>query len=1301
MQKYKKYNIGLDLGVASVGWCVTDDNGKMLKKNGKHMWGSRLFSEANTAAERRAFRSSRRRLERRKERIKILQDLIKDDIERDYPNFFPMLRETSLTADDKQIAERILGKKHNLFSEEDNTDIQYYKEFPTIYHLRKYLITTNNKVDIRLVYLAIHHIIKYRGNFLYEGDFSTNLDMINENVDNIVKFLENTYDIHITISNDEFIKILSDESLKKADKKDLLLEKFSFDKEDKKVVTNIINAILGYKFEVSSIFDMTEEKKISFSVEIDKEDEIVVSIGEQGFIFESLKNIYSWYILQDMLSNENFISSAFIKKYDKYEGDLNLLKSVYKKHLLSKYNAMFREKAANNYVAYTGKNKGKTNKKCKLDDFYFTIKKDFEELDNSIQEKAVILAEIGNNGFLKKINSVENGAIPYQLHKKELEIILEKQSKFYKTLEENKEKIISLLTFRIPYYVGPLAQNCKGSEWSWIVRKDEGNIRPWNFDQIVDVDKTAEEFIRRMTNKCTYLLSEDVMPKQSIIYSKYCVLNEINNLKVNEKHIAKDMKKKIYNELFLQKKKITIDDIRELYRKNQQNADMITGLSDGRNFTSSMSSYIELSKIIGHVDDSNIDLCEKLIYWITIFEDKSILKRKIENLKLFDDRQIKKLVKIKYTGWSRLSRKLVNGIKSEDRNETILEKLENTTDNFMQIINKKEYGFDKKIESYIPKEQKKIMYEDVKELQTSPANKRGIWQAILVVNEIVKIMGNEPTNIYIEFSRNNEENPKLKCKRAHKLMEKYDEINEIKDDNKSLYNELKNHLSDKEFSDRLYLYFTQMGKCLYSGKPLDIDRLSEYQIDHIIPQSYIKDDSLDNRALVISIENQRKSDNLLLNESIQNNQKKWWSFLLANNLITQKKYYRLTKAKMFETTEDEVKFIERQLVETRQITKHVTNMLCNQYRNTKIFALRAELTGHFRNKYGIYKIRDVNNCHHAQDAYIISTIGNIISKKWRNTDEYEYGKHIKDYIKSDNFLKEKHSIVMGMVGKYVDIAEVKECMNYKDYFISRMVEELTGKFYGQTLVSPKEKPAINLKNDKSIEKYGGYTQEKKAYSTIYQYKDTKGKILCRLIGIPVKVATDIKNKKQTLEGYIEQIANERNEEFIKIIRERIMKNQEYIDENGMLMMFVSDSEIKCAKQLIITPELNEILHYIYTGKVDEIEGRYTDIYEYAFDKLMKKIRNEYLCFNNWYEKIIDKKEEFMNLDKKEKCAVIEHLVSLISTSMANLKIIGLSDSAGRMHMQRFENKRLQNMLFIDKSVTGMYEKRISVWDGEQ
>lgn len=352
------------------------------------------------------------------------------------------------------------------------------------------------------------------------------------------------------------------------------------------------------------------------------------------------------------------------------------------------------------------------------------------------------------------------------------------------------------------------------------------------------------------------------MPKQSLLYSKFCVLNELNNIRIDGKHISKDTKKEIIEKVFKQKKKVTKRALIDFYKIEGINIKRIEGLQDGENFMSNMSAYIDMVKIFGKVDEQNYEKCENLIYWITIFEEKKILKRKIKNeYPEITEEQINKLVKLKYTGWSRLSKKLLVGLRAND-GENIMEKLEKTPLNFMQIINSKEYGFNKQLEKLIPKETKKITYNDIAEIPTSPANKRAIWQSICVVKEIAKITKNEPQNIYIEFARTEDVKKQMKDTRQKQLLKKYEEvekqIKELKNYDHTVYLQLKQHQNEKSLTEKMYLYYIQNGKCLYSGKPLNIDELNKYEVDHILPQSYIKDDSIDNKALVLKQENQRK-----------------------------------------------------------------------------------------------------------------------------------------------------------------------------------------------------------------------------------------------------------------------------------------------------------------------------------------------------------------------------------------------------------------------------------------------------------
>ena len=1301
LKKLADYNIGLDIGTNSVGWAVTDFNNNILKHGNKNMWGARLFNEGNTANQTRTFRGTRRRIERRKERINILQSLLLNDMEQEYPNFFPMLKETSKIKEERN-TELPDGKKYNLFSDLNFSDITYYKKYPTIYHLRKALVDNKEKYDIRLVYLAIHHIIKYRGNFLYEGDLKNDSNEILESINELLNFIQSTLEIDVISEADDIQNILKDKTKSKSEKKDILMSFFDYDKDEKPIINGIICAILGYKFDINKIFDTDiENSSISFSNEILNEEEIRDYLQDQVCIYEILQKIYNWFILQDILQGNVSISTAFINKYEKYKKDLQSLKSLYKSHLKSEYNNMFRKEENSSYASFD-----KNISSCPIENLYKRIRRDLEKIPEC-KEKNDILKDIENQNFLIKINTTANAAIPYQLHYQELEKILENQELYYSTIKENKQHILELMKFRIPYYVGPLAKEGK-SRFAWVVRNLNEKILPWTFDDVVNVDETAEKFIKRMTNKCTYLLNEDVIPKQSILYSEFCVLNELANVRVNNHKLSPKEKKLIIDKLFKVKKTVKLKDLKQMLIDYQVYPEItsITGLAEVDKFMSNMTSYIDMENILGEINETNIEMAENIIEWITIFEDKKILKRKIRKTYNLNEQIINKLSKKNYSGWSRLSKELLLGLKSYDDGKNIMEKLQTTKDNFMQIINNDKYGFNKQIEKRMKNQEKEITYEAIEEIPTSPANKRAIWQSLKIVKEITKIMKKEPKNIYIEFAREEQEKKKRKDNRAKALLKIYDkyeeEIRMLKDYNPNVYKELKKKQNEKDFNERLYLYFTQNGKCMYSSRPLNIDTLHLYEVDHILPQSYIKDDSLSNKALVYKEENQRKSGSLLLDEKIINKQETWWKQLRKNGLIDEKKYHNLTRRKMFETDKEKIKFVSRQLIETRQSTKYIANLLVSQYPKTDVFAIRSNLTHNFRKFFEIYKNRNVNDYHHAQDAYIISIIGNVIDEKLHYKDEYKYTEYVKNYIKKSEEEPNKNRtwIIMGMVSNNIDKSKVKAALNYKDCFITHKLEEQTGAFYNQTLYSPndkKVKAVIPLKDNMPVEKYGGYSGENKAYFTIYSYMDKKGRKQIGLIGVPVKVEYDIKNKKTTLIKYIKSIIGDSSN--IEIIRPKILKYQEYLDENGEPVALLSDSEIKTNKQLVVVPEINRLIYIMNQEKITEEEKQEVEAQiENVYNFLLEKMKDEYKIFTSIYVKLnnIETRELFKKLEYQDKVSTINGIIDLMHKGQGNLTKLKQGDRAGRKSGKAFRTEALNNMTFIDKSVTGMYERRYKV-----
>ena len=73
----------------------------------------------------------------------------------------------------------------------------------------------------------------------------------------------------------------------------------------------------------------------------------------------------------------------------------------------------------------------------------------------------------------------------------------------------------------------------------------------------------------------------------------------------------------------------------------------------------------------------------------------------------------------------------------------------------------------------------------------------------------------------------------------------------------------------------------------------------KWNIDHIWPQAKIKDDSLDNKVLVSSNENGKKSDSYPISDDIRHSMAGLWHSLYKKGLISEKKYQRLTRSTPF------------------------------------------------------------------------------------------------------------------------------------------------------------------------------------------------------------------------------------------------------------------------------------------------------------------------------------------------------------------------------------------------------------------
>ena len=1320
-----KYYIGVDIGTNSVGWAVIDENGNLLKKGKHHLWGSRLFDQAQTAQNRRNYRSSRRRYNKRRQRIGLLRLIMSDMVLEVDPSFFIRLEKTTFLdkEDKKAILKDNYKMNYNLFCDEDYNDKDYFKVYPTIYHLRKKLCESDEKADPRLIYLALHHIVKYRGNFLYEGQ-ELHLEPSNKEEDLKILFnmLSKNNDTTYDISDEQIQFILKTvvENISKTAKVDECMSHLKLNSEDKKIVKEFMRGLVGNKFNVSKLYmheDLQfddEDLKLQFSDKSYEEKimEYENVLEEKMEFIDLMQQFYSWIELSKIVGSDSqhaSISGAMVNIYERHREDLRTLKEVMLKIGKKEYDEMFKPTSKNvvNYYNYVNPVACSGDK---TDGFYKYVKKAIEKSDDSRKDE--ILQKIANETYMLKQTSKNNAYIPYQMQKDELIKILDHQEKYYPVLKENRDKIISILEFRIPYYYGPLDGN---KQFGWLIKKkgkENERILPWNHQEIVDVQETAAQFIKKLTNYCTYLPIEKVMPQKSLTCSMYEVLSEVNKIRIDGKLLPIDTKNRLIEDLFFKRKTVKEKDLINWLKQNQLTVGEITGYQKEKAFSSSLAPWIDFKEIFDEINDSNYDLIEKIIEDMTIFNEGSILKERLKKAYNLDQNKVKKIMKLKYSGWSRLSKKLINGIRADNKfgsSVSILDVMKESHMTLMEIINDQDLGFKQIIEKEnFKNETGSFEYEDIENLAGSPALKRGIWQTLQVIEEIKNYMGHEPKNIYIEFAREEQEKVRTTT-RVKKLKSIYNDIkNQLDVHGKEVYSNLNKQDEKSSIEKRLYLYYTQLGKCMYSGESLDIDKLSNYEIDHIFPRTLTSDDSLDNLVLVKKKENQRKLDDLVLPLEIRNKMEVFWKKLYDNGLITQTKYYRLMRD---EFRRDQIdKFINRQLVETRQIIKHVANIIENHYEDTKVFTVRANLSHEFREKYGIYKNRNVNDFHHAHDAYIACIIGRYIQIRFPGLEaKYVYDQYMQNVKKTKNNIdKENHGfIINSMKYECIDedtgeviwnperILDYIKCFNYRDVYITKKLDTNNRELFNVTILpndknSEKGKTKATIPVNKlrsNVRKYGGFSG---LQSDIVAIEGKKGKkIDRRLINLPILL------RYVSIEDQCKYIMENNKYSDIKIIK-KIKKNQ-LIEIDGGLYYLSSATELVNAHQLILNNKENEIIFEINNAMIKNdysyFENREIEITK-LYNLLCDKMKKYYPKYKGIYEKILTKNIDFNILEIDLKCRVILEVLKILKAGAinGNLKFepYNMTDREGRLSKQSIH---LDNTYFYDVSITGIYSKK--------
>lgn len=1313
-----EYYIGLDIGTSSVGWAVTDKNYKVLRKKGKSLWGIRLFDEADTAEERRTFRAARRRNNRKKQRIEILQELIGGEIDKVDGEFFLRLNESFFQEEDK----KSLGK-YSIFNDKDFNDRDYHRTYPTIYHLRYDLMTSEEKKDIRLYYLAISHILNNRGHFLFEGQSFSVDDSFEALMDGVGDYIRENIDDSYSLdksSYKEIAEVLKDKKLNLNDKDKKLRKIFSNNKLEKE----IIKFIIGKKADIAKLYlnlDLEDEEntkyKFSEASYEEEEEELRTFLGDDFILLDLLKGIYDWSILEGLLSGEKYLSKAKIKDYDKHKKDLKDLKKIYKTYLgQKKYNDMFRsEKYKKSYTNYI-------NNDLSMEDINKEIEKQLKTIKSEDKTVSRLLEESSLRSLLPKQRTGENSVIPYQIHHEELIKILEKAEKDYPIFSQEdeeartvSEKILALHEFRIPYYVGPLNNYHSKDGFAWVVRKKEGRVYPWNFDKKIDREESASEFIERMTNKCSYLLGKDVLAKNSILYSNFMVLNEVNNLKINGKEIPVDLKQKIVRELFTSYDRVTNKRLRDFLTSEGiiDKNDLITGID--KDFKSNLSSYNYLRGVLG--DKYSEKMAEDIIRWSTLFgEDKRMYRRILEN-NLGDQlskEQINTLRNKRFNDWGRLSKEFLTEVyhtDSEGEMKSIIEMMWETNNNLMELLSQK-YGFVDELTRLNQEnfQEEDFSYESLDDLYLSPAVKRSLWQTIRITDELVRLMGEEPKKIFIEVARENQGSFRTTSRKAQ-LISLYKNCKECE---KDFLDEIESTEENRFRSDKLFLYYTQLGKCMYCGEHIEISELFNnnlYDIDHIYPRSKTKDDSIQNRVLVHRKCNMKKEDKYPLSQDIVDGRKIYWKLLVDKGFISREKYKRLVRRTAL-TNEELTSFIARQLVETRQSSKAAAEIFSRLYEDSSVVYVKANNVSDFRHQFDLLKVREINDYHHAKDAYLNIVVGNVYDTKFTRSpynfvEKSKRGNYNLYRMYDKNVVRGKEEAWIADKGK--SIGQVKNQMQKNDILYTFRPFRRFGGFYNQNIVSKgKGQWSIKTSDERfNISKYGGYKDVSVSYFSLVEHTDKRDGRVRTIEAVPVLIADEYLENEEVRRDYLTKNLGLIDPD----VRYKEIKIGALVKMDGTFFNITGKSNdnllIKHAYQFILPDNYMDLANAIIKNvdkDLDRIsrydieileEERINELFDYLVYRLnTKPYKNIY---KTPYKKIKGKYELFLSLDTKEKIIVINEMLNFFTCSRmtSNMKYLMLANNMGDVR----KVKKLANykeFLLINQSITGVYENKVNL-----
>lgn len=1333
MNKVKQLNqdyvLGLDLGNTNVGMTAIDEKFNIIKYHNQKEQQVKIFDEAKTAEKRRTFRSSRRNLNHKQARLNEFNSYIKPYLDKlgvDTKSLFNAYKYSFVSASDLAL------KLHRPKIKRYLANGDYKNFWFAINDLINDNFEGTDAERAQLIYECLYVLIKHRGNFLLNNtvesfakgnSLNNSFKKINEDLSvvfnnnaNAQLNLQDLDKIIDTFNNDE----LNNVHKRKAIAKLMYLPNLRGAKKtfNQRIVNAVSYAVLGMSMQNKHLMYLFNETETTFDPDLKLKIDNSPLYEEQVAQLQQTLSPMQTMLLNDIIDTSNGVAYLeFIQKdktfvesrladYKIFKKQLHEYKNL--EHVIPNPDKTKLKKILTSYLFYDRTHNSK-NGKLSYSQFTDKVNKilsKYIKLEGFAKPQLLnkVLDGLQSNMFLVKTRSGLNATIPHQIYQAIVRQIIETQSKHkgFKWLtkhehpselfKDEKYDLERFIDFRIPYYVGPLTgKKNRSSEHAWAIYKDNKpqKLSVFNLEEILDLPKTANNFIKRQIANDSYLLNEKVMPASSLLYQEFTVLNELNIVMVKQKQKVKGWKRLTYeqkqaviNGLFKVNKTVTTKKFLSFLQEHFPNdfefdmkkptTEYVSGLSDLTKFNSTYNTYILFESILGEDFESKFTEQEllKITDILTVFDRESLMlkRQELSKIKKLTSKQIDKLAQQSLTGWGSLSYKLFNQLTDLDNN-TIMDLLRNETINLSTVLAKPD--FKKQIEKHRTelfnsfKNTSDMIDFIIQEAYLSPSNKRSVKQAIKQIQRTVKFNNRIPKMIVVENARGHSDSKEASLPKVARIkaMLTNAKENEMLDELKPYLPSSKRKSTQKPFGLREYLYFRQLGRNIYKPEEkLSLNKLNEYEIDHINPQSMNgKDNSLDNLVLTTHEMNQKKSNHHKVVLNATNN--RFWLRLYDENLLTKYQYQQLNTDWGNATSGFKQKFLRRSLVEINQVNKVTISILHQLYPDTILIGMNSSLPAQLRHMFNLPKVRMVNYYHHGVDSYLIAFAGLYLWKLYPSLhsllnyfDYNQFGKNNVKDIKLSTFgfkalvdnkhVYVKNGIIINKDGEIVGKQAILQKLltnkanpkHMSMYYVPTNDNSHDSYFnatkYGRN-TPHKEELAIPLKNNLNTQVYGYYRSATTDYMKLVRInkgETTKYKF------VPVRII-DAGNEKK-IKHNIEVLLN--TNKYV-ILNEHVRPNATVKVGNDILRI-ASSENIFFKLQVHLHQKSMEILADIDNANNDEIN--------YVFKDVLNFIKQHSILtkYRSYYRNILDNQDKFINSDdldlkKRELSGIFKNLQS--------------------------------------------------------